>query len=385
MNRILHRHIFFNLLPPFFVNLLFFVVIFLITKVLDIVNLIVNYHVSPMVFGLFLLYSLPFFLTFIIPMSTMMAILLTFLRMSADNEIVALKSCGISPHRFLVPVMIFCLLGWGLTSFIEMKALPWGNRSYNTLSLELAQSNVDAIIKERTFIDEFDEVTLYINQVDLQTKTLMDVFIEDRRTPGIKNAIMAPRGHIAMNADNHELHFRLYKGIINQVDLAHRTADNINFDTYEMKLNLEQLVGGSGPRKVSRSEMSLGELSRLLSESTTKDKDYYSTMMKYHEKISIPFACLALGLLALPLGMESRRAKRSSGMVMGIVLFLIYFILLSAGWSFSESGSIHPLVGMWAPNVIMGGLGVFFYRRALQDQPVSLAGIFKPLAFGWLK
>jgi lipopolysaccharide export system permease protein len=305
--------------------------------------------------------------------------------MSADNEIVALKSSGISPHRFLAPVMIFCLLGWGLTSLIEMKALPWGNRSYNSLYLELAQNNVDAIIKERTFIDDFGDVTLYINHVDMRTKTLVDVFIEDRRNPDIKSAIMAPRGRIAVDADKHELHLKLSKGIINQVDLAHRTADNIGYDTYEMKLSLGQLVDESGTRKVSRSEMTLGELGRLLKQSTAKDKYYYSTMMKYHEKIAVPFACLALGLLALPLGMESRRAKRSSGMVMGMVLFLIYFIMLSVGWSFGESGSIHPIVGMWAPNVTMGGLGVFLYRRASQDRPVSLAGIFQPLAFMWRK
>lgn len=385
MNSILHRHIFFNLLPPFLVNLLFFVVILLITKVLDIVNLIVNYHTSLKIFGLLLLYSLPFFLTFIIPMSVMMSVLLTFLRMSADNEIVALKSCGITPHRFLVPVLLFCLLGLGLTGFIELKALPWGNRSSNALSMELAQSNVDAIIKERTFIDEFDDITLYINQVDMNTKTLRDIFIEDRRTPGIKNAIMAPRGHIAVDSAHHELHFKLYKGTINQVNLDNRTADNIGYNTYEMKLNLAELIDTSGPRKVSRSEMTLGQLRRHLSQSTTRDNDYYRTLMKYHEKISLPFACLALGLLALPLGMESKRAKRSSGMVMGVVLFLIFFILLSVGWSFGESGSIHPAVGMWAPNVIMGGLGIFLYRRASRDQPVSIADIFKPLTPGWLK
>jgi lipopolysaccharide export system permease protein len=378
MTTILSRRIFLDLIPPFVVNLLFFVVIFLITKVLDIVNMIVNYHVQPLTFILLLTYSMPFFLAFIIPMSVMMSILLTFLRMSADNEITALKSCGISPHRLLVPVLIFSLLGWALTSVIEIKALPWGNRAYNTLSVEVAQNSIDAIVKERTFIDAFDDVMLYINQVDMQTKTLKDVFIEDQRTPGINNTIMAPRGRISMDVERHELHLKLFQGTINQVNLAHRTADKIDYDTYEMKLDLGQVIRRVDRASLSLNEMPLKALALELRRRKVKDKHYYSALLKYHEKFAVPFACLALGLLALPLGMVSKRAKRSSGMVMGIILFLVYFILLSVGWSFGESGSIHPVVGMWAPNIVLGGLGAFLYWRTIRDRPLSLARLGKP-------
>ena len=194
MTTILQRHIFYNLLPPFAVNLLFFVMINLITIVLDIVNMIVNYHISPVIFGLLLLYNIPSILTFIIPMSVMMSVLLTFLRMSADNEITALKSCGIATHRLLVPVVAFALLGWGLTTYIEFKAMPMSKRALEALTVDVAQKNIDAIIQERTFIDAFEDVVLYISQVDIQSKSLVDVFIEDRRTPGHEQHHHRPQG-----------------------------------------------------------------------------------------------------------------------------------------------------------------------------------------------
>jgi lipopolysaccharide export system permease protein len=378
---ILNRHIFFNLFPPFLVNLLFFVVIFLITEILEIVNMIVNYNAGLAIFGLLLLYSLPFFLSFIVPMSVMMSVLLTFLRMSADNEITALKSCGISPHRFLAPVVIFCVLGWGLTSFIEVKALPWGNRSSNALAINLAQNNIDAIIKERTFIDAFDDITLYINQVDMHSKALVDVFIEDQRTSGITNTIIAPRGHIGMDTKKHELHLKLYQGTISQVNLENRTADKIDFKSYDMKLDLGRIIKRAGETGRSFDEMSLEELRRRTRSSKKKDERYYKAVMKYHEKFSVPFSCMALGILALPLGLVSRRAKRSYGLVLGIALFLIYFILLSVGWSFGESGTLHPVVGMWAPNTVMGGIGLFLYWRAVGDRTVSIPGVFRRIVF----
>ena len=98
------------MMPPFVINLAFFTFIFLMTKILEITNLVVNYRAGLFNVILMLIYSMPFFLVFIIPMSIMMAILLTFLRMSGDNEIVALKSGGMSMYRFLPPVFLFCPL-----------------------------------------------------------------------------------------------------------------------------------------------------------------------------------------------------------------------------------------------------------------------------------
>ena len=116
INAIINRYIVRELLPPFGINLFFFTFIFLITKILEITNLVVNFQVSLLSFLLLLLYSMPFFLAFITPMSVMMAVLLTFLRMSGDNELVALQACGMNPRRFLIPVFVFCLLGWLLTT-----------------------------------------------------------------------------------------------------------------------------------------------------------------------------------------------------------------------------------------------------------------------------
>jgi lipopolysaccharide export system permease protein len=69
--------------------------------------------------------------------------------------------------------------------------------------------------------------------------------------------------------------------------------------------------------------------------------------------------------------MQSRRGKRSAGAIIGIILFLTYYMLLSVGWSFGESGTLPPVVGMWAPNMLMGAIGIGLYWRMIKDQPVS--------------
>ena len=366
INTIINRYIVFELLPPFGINLFFFSFIFLITKILEITNLVVNYQVSLISFLMLLLYSMPFFLAFITPMSVMMAVLLTFLRMSGDNEIVALKACGMNPNRFLIPVLVFCFLGWLLTTLITMVGLPWGNRSYYGLSVDLAQSHVDAVIKERTFIDSFEGLMLYVNKVNLRERTLTDVFIEDQRNKGINNIIVAPEGRIFSEPHKQVIRLKLLSGTINQVDLAKQSAHAIAFETYEMNLDLKEILSkGVGKRKPIE-EMGVTELKDYIKSSKKSGKAYYKALMKFHEKFALPFACFALGLVAIPLGMQARRGRRSMGTMLGIILFLAYYILLSVGWSFGESGTLPPVAGMWAPNIVMGGIGIFLYVRMIR-------------------
>jgi lipopolysaccharide export system permease protein len=382
VNSIINRYFFGELCQPFAVNLFFFTFILLISKILEITNMVVNYNAGLSAVALLLLYSMPFFLAFVTPMSVMMAVLLTFLRMSADNEIVALKSSGVNPNRFLVPVALFCLLGWVMTMAITGFIMPWGNRAYIGLSTELAQSHIDAIIKERTFIDSFDGIMLYVNKIDMKNRSMKDVFIEDRRNKDISNVIVAPQGQITAEASSQTIRLRLYNGAINQVDIARQSAQAIAFGTYEMKLDLKKLIAKkrSGNRK-SLDEMSISEIRKYLGKARKHKRYYNNALMKLHQKFSLPVACFALGLVAIPLGMQSKTDKRAVGIVMGIPFFLLYYILLSVGWALGESGTVHPVVGMWAPNIIMAAIGIYLYRRSMQDRPLQFGRLFKYAKF----
>ena len=118
--------------------------------------------------------------------------------------------------------------------------------------------------------------------------------------------------------------------------------------------------------------MSLGEFRQYLSTAVKKDEQYYTTLIEFHKKFSIPVACIALGILAVPLGVQSESAKRSSGLGLGLAFFLIYYLMLSAGQVFGEAGVYPPVIGMWVPNIVMGGLGLFLVVRTATDRPVKV-------------
>ena len=118
--------------------------------------------------------------------------------------------------------------------------------------------------------------------------------------------------------------------------------------------------------------MSLFELRQYIKSAQKKDVQYYVTLIEFHKKFSIAFACFALGILAVPLGVQSRTAKRSFALIFGLIFFLLYYLMLSAGWVFGEAGVYPPLIGMWVPNIVMTGLGIFLLNRAAKERPVSI-------------
>jgi lipopolysaccharide export system permease protein len=357
---------------PFVINTVFFTFIFLMTKILRITQLIVNYKISMISVLLILIYSIPRFLSFVIPMSVMMAILLTFLRLSSDKELVALKAGGVSIYGLIPPVLLFCVMGIALSSIMTVYGMPWGTISTKTLTFRVAASHVDAGLKERTFNDSFKDVMLYINKIDLKKKILKDVFIEDKRSQNIVSTVIAPKGTLNSEPDKLEIHLKLYNGAINQVDLENRSAHSINFKTYDVDLDLKKTLSESNGGPENEDEMSFDELKAYLKTFQQKNEQYYSALIELHKKFSIPFACLALGILAVPLGVKSESAKRSTGLGMGMIFFLIYYLMLSAGSVFGEAGDYPPAIGMWVPNVVMGGIGLFLLVRVNDDRPVSI-------------
>ena len=369
INSQINRYIFKELLLPFGINLVFFLFIFLMTKLLDITNYIVNYHVSFKTIFWLLLFAVPFFLQFVIPMAIMMAVLLTFLRLSGDNEIVALKACGVSIYTLLPPVLVFCIMGCLLTGWITIYGSPWGTVALKKMTAELAGANFQVALKERTFNDNLKNVMFYVNKIDLKNNTLKDIFIEDQRNIDIINTIIAPKGALINDPEGKKSYLKLYKGMIHQVSLKEKTVHIIKFDSYDLKLDLGRKIASKKQKKKHRWEMSLKEMNVWLKNRKEKNSSYYRTLMDWHKKFSIPVACLALGVLAMPLGIQPITARRSFGIGLGIILFLIYYVLLTVGWSLGKSGAYPPIIGMWLPDVLMGGLGIYLLRRSANEKP----------------
>ncbi|MEJ2475724.1 MAG: LptF/LptG family permease, partial [Desulfobacterales bacterium] len=339
LNSILNRYIFREFFSPFAINLVFFTFVFLMAQMLKITDLIVNYNVGLLSILKILLFSTPYFLMYVIPMSVMLAVLLTFLRMNGDNEIIAMKTGGISLYRMLPPVLLFCLGACVLSFYMAAFGAPASEQAIKDLTFKIFSQNI-----------------------------LIDVFIEDKREQDMATTVVAPRGKLFSEPGNLIYHLRLFDGRINQVSIEKRSAQSITFDAYDIRLDLNKaLTAVENPSKRWK-EMPLDELYRFLHDEAGGDANLVKPWIRFHSIIAMPFACFALGILAVPLGIQPKSTRRSIGLVVGVIFFLLYYLVLSAGHVFGENGSLSPALAMWGPNIVMGCLGGFLLLRSARER-----------------
>jgi lipopolysaccharide export system permease protein len=379
MKTIIQRYILRELLPPFGISLAFFSFIFIITQMNLITGYLVSYQIGIGTIVLLLTYAMPYFLQFVIPMSVMLSTLLTFLRMSGDMEIVALKAGGVSIYRLLPPVLLFGLMGMILTASMTIYGSPMGHRASKQLIYDVAAANVDLGLKPRQFVDTFKDVVLYVHDIDSGSKTLKNIFIEDHRSAKISSTVLAPRGQLFFDPHQLTILLRLFDGTIHQVDLKERQANTVAFESYDIRLDMQRNLEALGQRAEHVKEMGLGRLYRAIDDAKGK-KERFKALKEWHKKFSLPVACLVMAVLGMPLGIRARSSKRAYGIGLGLGFFLLYYILLSVGWMLAESGIYPPIVGMWAPNGVCAAIGVILLARAVHEKPM----VVPPLLL-WLK
>jgi lipopolysaccharide export system permease protein len=360
-----------EILPIFFIGLMIFTVILLMDKILKLIELIVTRGVNISQIVMLLLFISPSFLVFTIPMAVLLAILLAFGRLSSDSEITAFKASGMSLYQLFLPVSIFSICAYLLTTFLVFYGLPWGNRGFKATLYMIAQSKADIEIKERVFNDTFDGLVVYVDKVPIQGKRMEGILIHDERDQGKLITIFARGGFLASDPKSQEVILRLLDGDVHRIDHQANTYQKIKFDTYDLKLEIGKTFMRMD-KKLKDKEMSIDDIKEKIVEMKKRGGDTTPLKVELHRRYAFPFACIVFGLIGVPLGIQPRRSGRSYGFIFSILVILAYYISLTASEIFAIRRALPAFLAGWAPNLLFGGLGIYLLIKAAKESP------FKP-------
>jgi lipopolysaccharide export system permease protein len=371
MKKTTYLYIFKEILPIFIIGLMIFTVILLMDKILKLIELIVARGVDVSQIMMLLLFISPSFLIFTIPMGVLLAILLAFGRLSSDSEITALKASGMSLYQLFLPVAIFSICTYLLTTFLVFYGLPWGNQGFKDTLYKIAQSKADIEIKERVFNDTFDGLVVYVDKVPIQGKRMEGILIYDEREQGKLITIFAKEGFFISNPKSQEVILRLLNGDIHRVERQTNIYQKIRFNIYDLRLELAKTFTNIG-KKLKDKEMSIDDIKEKMEEMRKKGEDTTPMKVELHRRYAFPFACLVFSLIGVPLGIQPRRSGKSYGFIFSILIILAYYISLTASEILAIRHTIPAFLAGWAPNFLFGGLGIYILVMAAKESP------FKP-------
>jgi LPS export ABC transporter permease LptG len=427
--KILTRYIFKEMLGPTILGFLFYTSLILMKQLFDLAGMIISRSLAPGIVGRLLLLSLPNIVVLTVPMSLLFGILIAIGRLSSDSEVIAMRALGISTRTIYLPVFLFSFAVFLINLYLMNVALPRGNSEFAKLRAEIFTSTIEKEIQPRRFYDDYENLMIYVNNVEAKTGEWKGVFVADTRGEEMPSSTpltpqqMAERAAREREDQRHETAAGVLPnaggqriviaqtgnlGVLrngNQVQVwmnLHNAQTHVmdprRPDRYDLNRNVAQRIllpdkysvqDVAGQYAKSLREMDLRELVRqeqMLRNVTSKKsateierETYNLARVEIHKKFAIPFACIVFGVLGLPLGITNRRGGKSSGFSLSIGIILFYYVMIINGEALARSGRVSPAVGMWTPNVFLLVIGIYLLIRANRD-----AGAQKRDA-GWFK
>jgi lipopolysaccharide export system permease protein len=375
MRTIINRYIFKEIASLFFIILFVLTFVLLMGNILQMMDLMVNKGIRFYSIAKLIAFLLPNLIMFTMPIALLVSTLIAMGRFSADNEITALKTSGVSLMQLYYSVAHASLIAFIITLIIGYYLVPHSYSALKHLLFEIAQQHATVGIKEKVFNDDFKGILLYADKISPQGNVIEGVLVSDNRILPEQNTILAKKASILSDSDSMILTLRLENGSIHTVSSDFKKYRKIDFINYDINLDLSTEITSTKNKSKTKDEMTVNELIEIMKKPGINKIALREYAIELHKKLSIPLSCIIFGLLALPLGIRSHRAVKSRGLTIGIIIATSYYLVRIGGESLVETGRLSPEVGVWTPNLIFALLGIYLFYMAYRE--ISLLHMIK--------
>jgi lipopolysaccharide export system permease protein len=368
------RYLVAEVVPPFFLGLLAFTFILLVGRILRLIELVVTRGVPLFQIGKLFALILPTFLEMTVPMAFLLAILLGLGRMSNDQELLAMKASGVSAPQILGPIALVALVVALITLGLTMVARPAANFALKRELYNIARSRVGTALREKVFNDDFPQILIYVEEIVPPGNTAQGVLIVDKRDQTREDIILGKVARITTDEETNTLGLRLFDGSVYERERNRPGFSQTRFNIYDLKFDLDELVGPVRQKEAGPKEMPFTELLNAIETKGSGGDKTIAERMELHQRIAFAFVPLVFCLLGVSLTLLPRtsRANRSWGFMLCTFWLMTYYTLLSLGKALGDKSILHPIPALWLPNLVVGGIGAHFFRQAQRETPLFL-------------
>lgn len=353
--------------------------VLLAERMLRVLDIVIGWRGSMLVLLEMLGYLVPHYMGVALPAAFFIAILLVFSRLSRDGEIDAILAAGRGLHELLRPLVAIGLLLLAINAVIVSHLQPYSRYAYRAALFALSNVTFLTLIRERAFVT-LAGTTYAVERLSPERDRLEGLVLFSRMKDGSTLTITARRGRILAAEGDQPVRFDLEDGVHQLVpppgaDGADRPAATVRFRSFTTDLKGAE-PKPFRPRGEDERELTLPELRAAL-DRPVKGIDPHEIEAELHGRLVRVLSMPLLPLVALPLAIARRRARRSYGLVVGLVLLLAYNQVLHFGESLADDGKLSPWLGLWLPFLAFGALGaaLTWWRAARVPRAVG-AGRF---------
>lgn len=322
-----------------------------------IADLVINKGVDILSVLKIFLFMTPYIVTYALPISILVAVLISLGRLSSDNEIVAIRASGINLFSLILPLLIIgIILSLALVIFND-RAASYAHYSYRKTLKEVGIKNPTAAFEEGVFINSFQKYILFIYRVDQKRNKLHNVRIYEPQEGKPTRTIIAKSGEFITDPDKNSVKLKLMDGTSDEPDPESPTSFyKLNFKTYFMNLNLSQSQDSAKIDKKPK-DMTIQELKTEVAKLKKEGIDPTPLIAEINVRITLAFSCFIFILLGSSLAIITRRREKSINIGIAILIMIVYYPLFIGCETLGMEGYLPPQIALWIPNILFGILG----------------------------
>ncbi|WP_415748897.1 LptF/LptG family permease [Calothrix sp. PCC 6303] len=314
------------------------------------------------------LLNMPQFIVLSFPMSTLLATLMTYSRLSGESELIALRGCGVSVYRMVLTAVMLSLVVTGLTFIFNEQIAPAATYQA-TVTLEKAvRSDKPSVKRENIVYPEYrtnkkedgskEKVLMRLFYADKFDGKLMNgLTIIDRSQAGINQIVVANSGEWNVK----ENIWDFYDGTIYFVAPDSSYRNILKFKHQQLKLPRTPLTLAERSRDYT--EMNIVEaLDQLELERLAGDEPKIRKLqVRIQQKIALPFVCVVFGLVGAAMGTRPQRSGAGRGTSFGVSVIVIfsYYLFQFITGALAQANILSPFLGAWMPNILGLVIGIF--------------------------
>jgi lipopolysaccharide export system permease protein len=308
----------------------------------------------------------PNILSFALPMAMLATALLVFGRMSADNEINAMRANGVSLGQVVAPVILLAAAMSVLCLFINTSVAPWCRFQFKTMFVRLGSERPMALIEEGTYIKDFPGYVIYAGRkTDNMIQDVMLYTLDDSNN--VVSSLRAEKGFVSAKPEERKLLLDLYnvRGDLRDPKdptNIHKIRPGTTAQRYPIELDLSRAL------RQARASRQLGDLvfPELREEIRgLRERGIYpaAALMEAHQRVAAAVACLAFTLIGIPLGIKTSRRETSIGIALSLGLALVFYFVTVLATTLKSRPYLYPEAILWSPNLIFELLGLWLLWR----------------------
>lgn len=303
---------------------------------------------------------IPEYMSLGIPIGLMLGILLAFRKIALSSELDTLRGVGLGYGRLLRTPYLYAIALMALNLAIVGFIQPYARYAYEGLRYELRSGALGASIKVGEFTNIGAGMTLRIERSDDEGRRLHGIFVRADTDDGKTLSVTAAEGQFLATDDPDTILLRLREGRLVHDAPDYRVPRVLSFANHDLPISLPVIETFRG-RGDGDDELTIPELIRIGGSETETEARRDNVRANFHFRLVEVAMMLLLPLLAVALAVPPKRSTSGLGIFLSIVMVVTYHKVNQYAEQMGAQGRIDPIIALWVPFLIFGGLIVWMY------------------------